>query len=341
VQESASSVLPTIFSWKYKDPRLIQSLVKKRWSFICVLLSLFFSCAPKETWNTTTFIYFDTVCEVKVFCSSSRFKAAQTAVKNVFKGIEIHFSPGSTDYTSPEVLSLFQKAYAIYKNSQGKFDISVGALSQIWGFHDQSFRIPTTEDLTKAKRIIGMDKMHVQDGQLVLVPGARLDWGGIAKGYGIDLVSLALLDLGITKGFVNAGGDLYCWGTNPNNLPWKIGIKHPRKSGFSGILSIYNEAAATTGDYQRYFVEKGTRYHHVFDPHSGYPARGKQSVTVVGPEAVLCDALSTALFVSTQPKTILDLYPQYGAIIIDSDGNISSLGKPVSFEPTEELRGIE
>jgi thiamine biosynthesis lipoprotein len=73
----------------------------------------------------------------------------------------------------------------------------------------------------------------------------------------------------------------------------------------------------------------------VFDPYTGFPARGKQSVTVVGPEATFCDALSTALFVSKQPKTILDLYPQYGAVLIDSGGNISFLGKPVSFKPSE------
>jgi thiamine biosynthesis lipoprotein len=180
-----------------------------------------------------------------------------------------------------------------------------------------------------------MDKIHVLEGRLVLAQGSRLDWGGIAKGYGIDHVCSALIEMGIAKGFVNAGGDLCCWGTNPKDLPWKIGIKHPRKSGFSGVLSISDEAAATTGDYQRYFVEKGVRYHHVFDPHSGFPARGKQSVTVVGPEAALCDALSTALFVSTQAQKILCLYPQYGAVLIDADGSLSSLGKPISFKPSE------
>ncbi len=314
---------------------MIQSFGKKRWIFLCPLFVLLSSCAPKETWNTTTFIYFDTVCEVKVFCSSLRFKTVQQAVQEVFKDIEIRFSPGSTDLASPEVLSLYQKAYAVYQDSEGKFDISVGDLSRIWGFHGHSFRIPTAEDLDRAKNTIGMDKIRIHEGRLVLSPGTQLDWGSIAKGYGIDLASSALIEMGIARGFVNAGGDLYCWGTNPKDLLWKIGIKHPRRSGFSGVLSISDEGAATTGDYQRYFVEKGTRYHHVFDPHTGFPARGKQSVTVVGPKATFCDALSTALFVSTQPKTILDLYSQYGAVLIDAEGNISFLGKPVSFKPSE------
>lgn len=328
-------MLKTIFLWKNRISLLIWPLGKNRWAFLCAFLVLLSTCAPKETWNTTTLIYFDTVCEVKVFCSPSRFKAVQKAVQKVFKDIEIRFSPGSTDLASPEVLSLYQKAYAVYQDSEGKFDISVGGLSRIWGFHDLSFRIPTAEDLDRTKNTIGMDKIRIHEGHLVLSPGTQLDWGGIAKGYGIDLASSALIDMGIARGFVNAGGDLYCWGANPKYLPWKIGIKHPRRSGFSGVLSISDEAAATTGDYQRYFVEEGTRYHHVFDPYTGFPARGKQSVTVVGPEATFCDALSTALFVSKQPKTILDLYPQYGAVLIDSGGSISFLGKPVSFKPSE------
>jgi thiamine biosynthesis lipoprotein len=310
------------------------SLGKKRWAFLDALLVLLFCCAPKETWHTSTFIYFDTVCEVKVFCSPSRFKAAQKAVQEVFTGIEARFSPSSTDLESPEVLSLYKKAYAVYQNSEGKFDISVGALSRAWGFHDHSFRIPTTEDLDRVKSTIGMDKIRIHEGHLVLSPGTRLDWGGIAKGHGIDLASSALIKMRIERGFVNAGGDLYCWGTNPKGLPWKIGIKHPRKAGFSGVLSISDEGAATTGDYQRYFVEEGTRYHHVFDPQSGFPARGKQSVTVVGPEAALCDALSTALFVSAQPKAILDLYPQYSAVLLDTEGKTTFLGKAVSFMPS-------
>ena len=106
-----------------------------------------------------------------------------------------------------------------------------------------------------------------------------------------------------------------------------MGIIHPREQGILRILDISDTAAATTGDYQRFFMEGGERYHHVFDPRSGYPAQGKQSVTVIGPEALLCDALSTALFVLEAPDPILRLYPEYGAVIVDSKGKISSAGK--------------
>lgn len=324
---------PIIFAQKFRGSPLIQLLSKKRRVFIFALAILLSYCAPEETWNTSTFIYFDTVCEVKVFCPSSRFKEVQNAVRDVFSDIEARFSPDSADLASPEVLFLYQKAYTIYRDSDGKFDISVGALSRVWGFHDHSFRIPKTIDLNRARQTVGMDKIHIQEGRIVLPPGTELDWGGIAKGYGIDRAASVLIEMGIERGFVNAGGDLYCWGTNPSGRPWKIGIKHPRQAGFLGVLSISEESAATTGDYQRFFIEEGVRYHHVFDPQTGFPAKGKQSVTVVGPEAALCDALSTALFVSTEPKKILDLHPLYGAVLVDDEGKISFLGKKLSFEP--------
>ncbi len=331
IGESAS---PVLSASKNKDFLMKPPSTTSLWVFFWVLLVILPRCAPKETWNTTTLIYFDTVCEIKVFCSSSQFKAVRKAVREAFSDTEDWFSPGSSDRTSLEVLSLYQKAFSVYQNSVGKFDISVGSLSRAWGFHNHSYRIPSQQDLIDAKRTVGMDKVQVEANRLVLSPGTLLDWGGIAKGYGIDLACSSLMAMGIPRGFVNAGGDLYCWGLNPKDQPWQIGIKHPRRAGFSGILSISGMGAATTGDYQRYFVEEGIRYHHVFDPHTGLPARGKQSVTVVGPETALCDALSTALFVSSSPKKILDLYPQYSAVIIDMEGTLSFLGKAVSFKPS-------
>jgi thiamine biosynthesis lipoprotein len=178
-----------------------------------------------------------------------------------------------------------------------------------------------------------MEKVTVDGGSLHLVAGMALDWGGIAKGYGVDLAAKALLDRGVKNGFINAGGDLYCWGTNPEGRPWRIGIKSPRGEGFFGVLNISGVGAATSGDYQRYFEESGVRYHHIFDPKTGYPARGKQSVTVVGPEATVCDALSTAVFVCPKPEEILTKFPDYGAIIVDENGKFCLVGKTygVSF----------
>ena len=309
------------------------SLVEKAWSLLLLSLSLLSACAPSETWHTTTVVYFDTVCEIKIFSSSAKFRSAKDDVNRVFSEIQALFSPGSEDYASPQVLQLFQKALKVHLNSGGDFDISISPLTELWGFHDRSFRIPGPDEIERTLALIGMTKIEQEGNQLMLPAGMKLDWGGIAKGYGVDRASKSLQTLGISKGFINSGGDLYCWGTNPDNLPWQIGIKHPRSEGFAGVLSLSNIGTATTGDYQRYFIRDGIRYHHIFNPRTGFPAPGKQSVTVIGPETTICDALATALFVSTHPEIVLNHYPDYGAILIGADGRLIQQGKTYSFKP--------
>jgi thiamine biosynthesis lipoprotein len=268
---------------------------------------------------------------MNVYCSSSVSKTAAKQIHDTFSEIENLFSPGATDLSSPQVLQLFDKALRVYCQTDGCFDLTVAPLSRIWGFWDGAHRFPEQEEISAVLNNIGMDKIKIKNGSLILLPEMELDWGGIAKGLGIDLASQSLMLSGITSGFINAGGDLYCWGNNPDGQPWQIGIQHPRKQGYFGILSISQVGAATTGDYQRYFIKGGIRYHHVFNPKTGYPARNKQSVTVIGPETYLCDALSTGLFVSSQPQKILRKFPDYGAVVLDSDGKLSILGKAYPF----------
>jgi len=309
-------------------------LAKKLFVFLLVFLLFIFSCQVKEKWQTLTILVFDTLCEIKVFCSPAKFKASQKEIQRIFSEIESSFSPGAGDNSSPLVLELFGTALKVYHDSEGCFDITVGPLSRLWGFFNKSNFVPAPEKIKSTLKYVGMEKVKEEKEALILLPGMELDWGGIAKGFAVDLASKSLIKMGISSGFVNAGGDLYCWGKNPDNEPWQIGIKHPRKSGFLGVLSLSDLGAATSGDYQRFFEVAGIRYHHIFNPKTGYPAQGKQSVTIIGPEALFCDALSTALFVSQKPEKILEKYPDYGAILVDSEGNLSFKGKSYPFHTT-------
>jgi thiamine biosynthesis lipoprotein len=307
----------------------------KKALILSVLILLHVSCnGGAESWQAATLLFFDTVCEINLSCTPADFESAKKEIKEIFHGIEADFSPGARSYSSSSVITLYQKALDVYHGSEGCFDITVAPLSHIWGFRDQSYRVPSSEVIQQALEKIGMDKITLKQAELSLWPGMELDWGGIAKGFGIDLASKALIHAGIKNGFINAGGDLYCWGKNPDQQLWRIGIKHPRNSGVSAILSITDAGAATTGDYQRFFMHEGKRYHHVFDPKTGYPSEGKQSVTVVGPETLVCDALSTALFVSVQPEKIIKKFPEYGAVVIDSEGIVSLMGReyPIRLE---------
>ena len=310
---------------------MILPLAKRLFPLLILSLLLFPECGAPKRWRSSTLLFFDTVCELRIFCSQSAFRTSEDAIRLVFSEVEKRFAPGAKVVSSPVVLNLFHRAMDVYRNTEGCFDITVGPLSRVWGFRDGNPHVPPIEDIQAALLFVGMDEIDEKNERLFLPSGAELDWGGIAKGLGVDLASQALIQSGIQRGFINAGGDLYCWGKNPDNQAWRVGIKHPREGGFLGVISLSNKGAATTGDYQRFFLEEGTRYHHVFDPRTGYPPQDKQSVTVVGPETLVCDALSTAVFVSFSPEAMMKKYPEYGAVVVLSSGKVLVIGNDCGF----------
>jgi len=300
----------------------------------CLLFFIIFisSCYPIKTWHRSTFMFFNTVCELKMFGSYSLFSEAKTKVKRIFASIEDQFGPGESNLKPEHVKFLLKESLEIHKNTGGSFDLTIEPLKKAWGFLNGDHRIPTKEEIDNVMKNVGMERIRINKGEIFIPDQVELDWGGIAKGFGVDLASKKLMEMNVKRGFINAGGDIFCWGENPDGEEWKIGIQHPRKKGFLGILSLSDLGAATSGDYQRFFIKDGIRYHHIFNPETGYPARGKQSVTVMGPKVYLCDALSTALFVSKNPKKVLNNYPDYGAILVDEKGRITFCGKKYNVD---------
>ena len=136
------------------------------------------------------------------------------------------------------------------------------------------------------------------DGVLLGQPGMALDLGGFAKGVAVQRAVDLLLAQGIEHAIVNAGGDLRAVGRH-GDRPWRVGVRDTRGPGVLALIEIAgDESVFTSGDYERYFMHEGRRYHHILDPRTGYPARGLASVTVIHPDAGLADAAATALFVA-------------------------------------------
>ena len=294
---------------------------------LAIVLCLSPACVGRKRWHSSTLFFFDTVCDLNLCCGAEEYKVLEKEISDIFSRVEDSFTPGAEDYSAPWVIELFGPARQVYLDSGGAFDITVGPLSDLWGFHGGPQRVPSAGEIRAALEHVGMDRVGLESGRLIVPSGTVFDWGGIAKGFWVDLAARAVIGRGAKNGFINAGGDLYCWGQNPEGKPWRVGIKHPRGEGFFGVLNISGVGAATSGDYQRYFEESGVRYHHLFDPKTGFPARGKQSVTVVGPETTICDALSTAVFIHPKPEEFLRKYPEYGAVIVDEKGKYCLLGK--------------
>ncbi len=305
--------------------------------FLCLIFIAlnFLACRPSSKWQEGSLLFFDTICDLKLYCQAEEFSAAVSTVREIFTHTEALFSPSSTRFKGDEILELYQLAKKIYLDSGGAFDITVGTLARVWGFTTKSYRVPSAAEIQQALSFVGLDKLQERNGELIVPAGVILDWGGIAKGWAVDQAAKALRRQGIERGFINAGGDLICWGQNPAGQAWRIGLKHPRQSGFLGVLELENQAVATSGDYQRFFEVKGVRYHHIFNPKTGYPATGKQSVTVIGPETAVCDGLSTAIFIITDPGQLLQAYPEYGAIIVNDRGEVFIQGKSFPFQLLE------
>jgi len=130
-------------------------MTKKTRLSISLFLLFLSSCRVEGKWQTATLLFFDTVCEINLFCLPSDFTTAKEEVRRVFQDIERDFSPGARAYSSPLVINLYKKSLAVYSKSEGCFDITVGPLSSIWGFHDHSHRVPSPEEIDRALENIG------------------------------------------------------------------------------------------------------------------------------------------------------------------------------------------
>ena len=162
-------------------------------------------------------------------------------------------------------------------------------------------------------------------GAVTLPEGMEIDLGSVAKGYAGQLVAQMLRDNGVQSALLDLGGNVQTVGSKPDGSPWKIGIKDPRGEEVMMVLYIKDQAVVTSGGYERYFEQDGQTYWHIMDPFTGRPAdNGLISVTIMGDEGVVCDGLSTALFVMGLEKAV-DLWAQSGdfeAAFVLSSGEV-------------------
>jgi thiamine biosynthesis lipoprotein len=152
--------------------------------------------------------------------------------------------------------------------------------------------------------------------------GTEIDLGGIAKGYVVDRAVDVLRQSGITSASVDAGGDIRLIGGKPGGRPWRVGVRHPReRDRIIAVLELLDSAVVTSGDYERYFMLGGTRYHHLLDPDTGLPAAGLASVTVVAADATTADALSTTVFVMGRERglALIESLPGVEAILVTAE----------------------
>jgi thiamine biosynthesis lipoprotein len=232
-----------------------------------------------------------------------------------------------------ETLFLINSALNISKITGSAFDLTVRPLVRLWGFDDEfsEKRLPEQWEIENILNIIDYRFIEVDESASrirILKEGLEIDLGGIAKGYAVDraINRVKEIDAGAT-GFVDAGGDIGIIGPKFGKLPWSIGIRNPRAESayeINDIVHLYSGSIATSGDYERFFFEGDVRYHHILDPKTGYPAKNAISVTVIGDNLLMADALATAIFVLGYDNPGFDYFTNLGvqAMIISPDLDI-------------------
>ena len=200
-------------------------------------------------------------------------------------------------------LELVHDAIAMNRLSHGLFEPGIGKLSELWGFHSDELPTGPPPETSRIAAIIArkpsISSLHINGNKIRSTNSAtQLDFGAIAKGYAVDQAIARLRALGIDNAIVNAGGDLRVIGRH-GTRPWRIGIRNPRGAGVLASIEVSGDQSIfTSGDYERFYDYNNERFHHIFDPRTGFPARGTRSVTVLTDSATRADAAATALFVA-------------------------------------------
>lgn len=211
--------------------------------------------------------------------------------------------PAGNCRVMPEpVLRLVRLGEELSTQSDGAFDLTVEPLLDLWGFGPQSRgeRVPTAEEIAEARANVGHQLLRIDGERLCKAAAVQLDLNSIAAGYTVDLVGARLAELGVGSYLLDITGELKGMGRKPDGTPWRIAIEAPRADQrvAQKILTLDGLGVSTSGDYRNYFERDGRRYSHTLDPRSGAPIDHRlASVTVLDPQALRADGLSTLLMV--------------------------------------------
>ncbi len=224
-----------------------------------------------------------------------------------------------------ELFGLLERSLDISILTLGAFDISYDSVGQHYDFRERAKPLEAVIERELSSigyRLVVLDKTN----QTVAFAkkGVRINLGGIAKGYAVERCVEILRQHGIENAIVTAGGDSRLLGDR-RGKPWIVGVKDPRDENRVAIrIPLENEAISTSGDYERFFDEDGIRYHHIIQPTTGRPVIGVHSATIVGPDAVITDALSTSVFVMGVDRglRLIATLPDYEGMVIDASGQL-------------------
>jgi thiamine biosynthesis lipoprotein len=249
---------------------------------------------------------------------------------------------------APEIRELLRTANQVSEWTNGKFDVTFGVMSGLWKFdyQNEDATIPDPTEVARRRKLINYRDLKIdeQQGTAFLVrPGMVANLGGIGKGYAVDRARDILQAAGFQNFMIQFGGDMYVAGS-AGDRPWRLGIQDPRGTDnhIFASIELSDSTFSTSGDYERFFIKDGRRYHHIIDPATGEPSIGCRSVTIVAKSATIADGLSTGVFIMGPEAgmALIEKLPDVEGVIVSSKNDVrvsSGLKKRLTIlaQPTD------
>ena len=317
------------------------SLLKITCVMVCSCIGTQFVWADKTDSESITDTAMGTDCSVRVYGSDGTAKDIMDMLSDIenkylswrIEGSDIANINENASESEPVMPSKWTYSYLenvldLARKSSGAFDPTLGRVSQLWNLESDNPYIPSKSELTELLLETGWEKINLGDGEVFLKDGVQIDLGAVGKGIGCDEARKMLEEADADAAVVSVGGSILTYGKKPDGKPWKIGIANPRNEdgeSYLGSLTIDGTCSiSTSGDYEKYVIEDGVRYHHILDQKTGYPAEsGLISVTIVCDDGWLSDGLSTACFVLGYEDSLplLETY-QAEAVFVTEDKEV-------------------
>lgn len=289
----------------------------KKLLIFLLIFAILPGCGQKETSAQETIFCMDTVMDVRIWGKDA--DAAKDAVIEMLYSLESTWSStdensvlwalnhGQPDLTQ-EQMAVLEQALFLQQCTAGAFDPQLYSVVRLWGFYEDTYRVPDASEITAA------------------LQEEKWDLGAMIKGYAGYRAVQILEDFDVDRAILNLGGNVQTYGSKPGSEAWKIGVQNPGSGDNLGVLAVEGTmAVVTSGDYQRFFEVDGVRYHHILNPETGFPAEsGLRSVTVICADGTVADAYSTALFVMGLERAVVfwQENQDFEAVFVLDDGRI-------------------
>lgn len=284
---------------------------------------------------SATVFAMDTVMDLTIYGDAELLSQAEQRIMQLEGSLSVtdenseiyQLNQTGTMDLSEDSAQLLEQGLALCRMTNGALDLSIYPVLRTWGFTTGEYQVPTENEIAALLEHVDYENISFDSasGTVTLEEGMQIDLGSIAKGYTGDCLAQLLEEGGVTSGLLNLGGNVQTIGAKPDGSPWRVAIQDPETAENLAVLEVVDKAVITSGGYERFFEENGQTYWHIIDPATGHPARsGVISATIIGDRGLLCDGLSTALFVMGVDAAA-ELWRERGgfeAVLVTDDGRI-------------------